>query len=135
MKLFGREKINNLKIFHGIQDEIVDDILSAAQREAFAPWSIIMEQWDHPNGSGYIIEDGSVDVWVNGESVAKLTPWDMFWEIALLNEEPRTATVVAESEVIAIVLSQEILFQMLENDNNSINKEIMRRMEENLENE
>jgi len=59
----------------------------------------------------------------------------MFGEIALLNEEARTATIIAEEDVETIVLSQDILFTMIENDNNSINKEIMRRMEENLENE
>jgi len=59
----------------------------------------------------------------------------MFGEIALLNEEPRSATIVAKTDTTAIVLSQEILFQMIENDDNSINKEVMRRMEENLERE
>lgn len=57
----------------------------------------------------------------------------MFGEIALLNEELRSATVVAESDVSVAILSQDALFEMIENDDNSINKEIMRRMEENLE--
>lgn len=59
----------------------------------------------------------------------------MFGEIALLNEEPRSATIVAQTDVTAIILSQDTLFQMIQNDDNTINKEIMRRMEQNLENE
>ena len=47
----------------------------------------------------------------------------MFGEFALLNEEPRSATIVAKDDVTTIVISQEILFEMIENNHNSINKE------------
>jgi cGMP-dependent protein kinase len=135
MKLFWQQKVDKLKIFEGIDTKIVHQILENAQRQNFKSWEIIIEQWDFPNYTGYIIEEWSVDVWVNGDQTAKLSEWDIFGEIALLNEEPRSATVVASSNVVAIILSQEMLFQMIDNDDNSINKEIMRRMEENLENE
>lgn len=133
MGIFG--KVQGLQIFSGIDASVVQEILNTANRQTFATGEIIMEQWDFPNGSGYIIEDGSVDVWVNMEQTATLEEGDIFWEIALLNEEPRTATLIAKSEVTAIIISQDMLFHMIENDDNSINKEIMRRMEENLENE
>jgi len=135
MKLFGQQKVQKLGIFDGIEPEIVEEILAGAARESFASGEIIMEQDEQPNGKGYIIEEGSVDVWVSGSSTAKLTSWDIFGEIALLNEEPRSATVIAESDVTVVVLSQDMLFEMINNDDNSINKEIMRRMEENLESE
>lgn len=134
MGIFG-SKVNTLKIFEGIDTATVQDILNNASRKWFSAGETIMEQGDFPNGTGYIIDHGSVDVFVNGEKTATLEEGDMFGEIALLNEEPRTATIVAQNDVITIILSQETLFQMIENDDNSINKEIMRRMEENLENE
>lgn len=128
-------KVQGLKIFEWIDESVVQEILDTAKRQNFAPGEIIMEQGDHPNGTGYIIEEWTVDVWVNMEQTATLSEGEIFGEIALLNEEPRTATIVAKQEVIALILSQDILFHMIENDDNSINKEIMRRMEENLENE
>lgn len=133
MWIFGNKPAP--KIFYGIDDKLVDEILANSPRETFAPGEIIMEQGEHPDGKGYILESGNVDVWVNGAQTAELTSKDMFGEFALLNEEPRSATVVAKDEVTTIVMSQEILFEMIENNHNSINKEIMRRMEENLENE
>ena len=37
-----------------------------------------MEQGEHPDGKGYIIESGSVDVWVNGKQTAVLSMGDIF---------------------------------------------------------
>lgn len=139
MKLFGSKKqadnTNTLKIFAGIDASIVEEILAASPRAEYGSGEMIMEQGEHPDGKGYIIEEGSVNVWVDGNSTAELSEGDIFGEIALLNEEPRSASVVSKTPTKVIVLSQDILFQMIENDDNSINKEIMRRMEENLENE
>lgn len=133
LNFFG--SVKKLKIFEGIDDAIVQKILGGAQKETFSMWEIIMEQGEHPNGKGYIIESGKVDVWVNGKQTAVLWVGEIFWEIALLNEEVRSASVIAKEIVTTIILSQETLFHMIEHDDNSINKEIMRRMEENLENE
>ena len=133
MSLFWNTPKSN--IFYGIKDSIVDEILQGLPRETFLAGEIIMEQWDIPDGKWYILEVGEVDVWVDGKQTATLGSRDIFWEIALLNEEVRSATVVAKSDTTVIAISQEALFQMIENDDNSINKEIMRRMEENLESE
>lgn len=133
MKLFGSEKVKKLTIFAGVNENTIQEILGSAKRETFISWETIMQQGDFSNSTGYIIEDGDVNISIDGNPTAKLTTGDIFWEIALLNEEPRTATIIAESDVTLIVISQDILFEMINNDNNSINKEIMRRMEENLE--
>ena len=135
MKLFGKDKIQKLSIFAGIAPSVVEEILANAAREKLRDWETIIEQWDFPNSTGYIIESWSVDVSIDWEVKAQLAEWDIFGEITLLNEEPRSATVVATSDTIVIIISQDMLFEMINNDDNSINKEIMRRMEENLENE
>jgi cGMP-dependent protein kinase len=92
-----------------------------------------MQQGESPDGKGYIITSGNIEVLVDDEVVATLKDGDIVGEMALMSEEERTATVVATSDLETIVLSQEDIFTMIENDQNTINKEIMRRMEENLE--
>src|SRR5689334_22397076 len=47
----------------------------------------------------FIIEEGEADVTVAGESRRKLGPRDYFGEVALLNDSPRTATIIAESDL------------------------------------
>lgn len=126
---------NTLKIFAGIEWNVVKEILSACPRVTFETGETIIQQGENPDGKWYIIEEGGVNVWVDGNMTAELWVGDIFGEIALLNEEPRSASIVSKGPTKMIVLSQDILFQMIENDDNSINKEIMRRMEENLESE
>jgi CRP-like cAMP-binding protein len=61
-----------------------------------------------------------------------LSAGNIVGEIALLNEEERTATVQATSDTTMIVLTLDDLIDMINSDENKINKEIMRRIEENL---
>lgn len=125
--------VYKLAIFTGIETSIVDMIIENCPTEVFKKWEIIIEQGEAPDGKWYIIKSGKVWVSVDNAEVAQLWAGEIFGEIALLNEEERSATIVALQDVVTIVLSQDDIFTMIENDENNINKEIMRRMEENLE--
>ena len=70
MGLLG--KIQGLKIFEGIDTSVVEDIVNSAQRQNFIAGEVIMEQGDHPSGTGYIIEHGSVKVLIHGVETASL---------------------------------------------------------------
>lgn len=127
------KKIETLKIFQGLPKDIVQEIIKKCEKKTFPAEIRIIQEWEYPNETGYIIETGGVDVFVWGKKIVELGVWDIFWEIALLNDEPRTATIKTNKETQCLLITREILFHMIENDDNSINKEIMRRMEENLE--
>ncbi len=53
----------------------------------------------------FVILEGTADVIRDGETVNTLRNGDFFGEIALISEEPRTATVVATSPVRALVIT------------------------------
>jgi len=91
-----------------------------------------MVEWEKSNWKWYIIKNWKVSVKIWWQEVAVLWKWDIFWEIALLNEEERLATIEALTQLEVIVLNQENLLEMIENDDNTINKSIMKRIEENL---
>jgi len=124
--------IKNLKIFSWIDGNVVDKILENAEKKEFSAGKIIINEGEENNGKGYIIEHGEVSVKMKGKEIQKLWEWEMFWEIALLNEEQRTATIEALTDISVIILSQDHFIDMINNDENKINKEIVRRMEENL---
>ena len=124
--------IYNLKIFADLDKEIIDDIISNSKSEYYQPWEIILLQWDESNGKWYIIKSWEVKVEVNNLQVALLWVWDIFWEIALLNEEPRTATIIALTDVETIIISIDDIMELISNWNSSINNDIMARIEANL---
>lgn len=124
--------IYNLKIFADLDKEIIDDVINHAKIEYYQPWEIILLQWDESNGKWYIIKSWEVKVEVNNLQVALLWVWDIFWEIALLNEEPRTATIIALTDVETIIISIDDIMELISNWNSSINNDIMARIEANL---
>ncbi len=126
--------LNKLKIFAWIEESVVNKLVDNCSEENFNAWDTIFNEWEASNWKWYIIKNWSVDIKIKWQKIAELNTWDIFWEIALLNEEERTATVIANTELNVIVLDINNLIEMINNDENTINKEILRRMEENLEN-
>ena len=128
------ESIYNLSVFSWIDKNTVNEIIKNCAEENFAKWELIMTQWIMSNWKWYIIKKGSVKISIDWEERAQLWEWKMVWEIALLNEEERTATVEATSDTTMIILTLDDLIDMINSDENNINKEIMRRVEENIKN-
>ncbi len=127
--------ILDLKIFNWIDEETVKKIIEISEKTHFDEGAIILIEWLESDGKWYIIESWKVEVKMGDEIIAELSDGDIFWEIALLNEEKRTATIKALTDVDAIILTLDHLIEMINNDENKINKEIVRRMEENLKRE
>lgn len=128
------ETIYNLSIFRWIDRETVESIILNCEEENFSKWEIIITQWTNSNGKWYIIKNGTVKISIDWKKIVELSEWNIVWEIALLNEEERTATAEATSDTTMIILTLDDLIDMINSDENKINKEIMRRIEENLNN-
>jgi NADH dehydrogenase len=88
-------------------------------RAHYQPGNVIIKQGEPPS-SFYIIQQGEVEVVrstpadPSGEVVAVLGPGSFFGEKALLNDEPRVATVRARTAVEVLVLGKNIFTQVSE---------------------
>ena len=61
----------------------------------------------------YVVLGGSVGVFDGPKCIAKLGVGETFGEMSLLNDEPRTATVVALAPVNLFVLSEDVFLKLL----------------------
>jgi CRP/FNR family cyclic AMP-dependent transcriptional regulator len=52
----------------------------------------------------FVLVEGTAEVRINGKKVASVGPGSCVGELALLDHGPRTATVVAETDVTALVI-------------------------------
>jgi len=126
------ENIYSLKIFHWFNREIVDSIINNCEQRKYSNWELIIIEWENSNWEWYILKRWKVAISIWWKRIEELNPWDIFWEIALLNEEERTATVSAITDLEVIVLNLGDLINIINNDANNINKIIIERIEENL---
>ncbi len=126
------KNIFNLKIFQWIDKNIVKEIILNTPEKSFKPGELLFIQWAPSNQEAYIIKSWKVKVIVNNKEIAQLKNWDIVWEIALLNEEERTATVEAITDTIVFVLTIDNLIKIINNDDNIINNTIIKRIEQNI---
>ena len=126
------ESILNLEIFKWIDKNSIEEIILTMPEKEFKLWEIILLEGSPSNSEWYIIKSWKVKISIKWKKIAELHSWDIVWEIALLNEENRTATVEALEDTTVLVLTLDILIDMINNDDNSINKEIIRRIEDNI---
>jgi len=127
------ESILNLEIFRWIDKSVIEEIIFSIPERNYKTWEIILLENTPSNSEWYIIKSGRVKISIKWQKIAELSAWNIVWEIALLNEETRTATVEALEDTTVLVLTLDVLINMINNDWNNINKEIIRRIEENLD--
>jgi CRP/FNR family transcriptional regulator, cyclic AMP receptor protein len=64
----------------------------------------------------YVIVEGQASVLRGGKRVSRLLPGDFFGEIALLDEGPRTASVIAETPLSAMTINRKPFSALLERE-------------------
>ena len=93
------------------------DQSTRVSRACYHPGDYIFRQGD-PGGCFYVIEKGEVEVLqsTNGAESAKplrvLSPGDFFGEIALIQSQPRSASVRARTPVQVVVMGRQVFTQL-----------------------
>ncbi len=80
--------------------------LSWVERVRVAAGEEVIRQGE-PGDRFYVIESGEVEVLEDGISARREGPGDFFGEIALLRDVPRTATVIARSDLGLLSLARD----------------------------
>ncbi len=131
------EAMQNLYIFDGLSREEIVYFLMMSETIYLKPGEIILTEGEASDDKAYVIQSGSVEVIRGGEITAILGPGQLCGEIALITNEPRTATIRIKEPSELLVLNRDEFLLLIKNSDkqNEIRAEIMRRIKENFKND
>ena len=99
----GADLLAQVPLFEGLSRRHLKQLAEHADEISFREGETIVEE-DQPGGSFFVIVEGEVKVVQGGRAIATAGPGEFFGEISLLDGGPRSATVVADTPVVAIRL-------------------------------
>ena len=127
--------LRNIPLFAKIEPSKLKLLAFTAQRLSFATGDVVCKQGDEGD-SAYIIIDGEADVIVatttGPVTVATLKKNDFLGETAILCDVPRTATVKARTDLVTLMISKDLFFQLI-SQFPSMSIEIMRELARRVE--
>jgi CRP-like cAMP-binding protein len=106
-----RELIRNVSIFNHLDASTAGDLERLGEVREFPAGAVIVGQ-DDPGDSLFVLVEGKVKVVLFGKQGREIiltmfkSPGDFFGEMSLLDDEPRSATVVAVESATLFVLSR-----------------------------
>jgi CRP/FNR family transcriptional regulator, cyclic AMP receptor protein len=90
-------------LFSDLSSRHLKRIADLAEEVRFSAGDLIVQE-GQPGGTFYVILEGEAKVTRKGRKLNALYPGDFFGEVSLLDGGPRTATVAAETPIVAIRL-------------------------------
>ncbi len=112
------DELRRVWLFEGLTDDQLNSLSPFTYRKKFGPGELIVEEGHTGNGL-YLIVSGNVEA-VKGlgteqqQTVNKLGAGEVFGEMALLGEWPRTATVRAVDNVECLGIDRWVFLAQLE---------------------
>jgi len=114
------QMLGNVGIFTSLTAEELTLLARTLTKRVVTPGTTIIKRGD-PGDSLYIIGEGlvAVHIWVEAQQkevrVSQMVSGQFFGEVALLTGEPRTATIVAVTEVLLYEVTRDHLMELLHN--------------------
>jgi CRP/FNR family cyclic AMP-dependent transcriptional regulator len=104
MPIDAVEALQRVPLLEGIERRELERLARLFRERSFPEGATVTIEGE-PGIGFFVIVDGSAEVSVGGEMKGALGPGDSFGEMALIDEGPRTATVVAATDLRCLGLS------------------------------
>lgn len=99
-------------LFEGCAREVIEDVAEVTTEQAFADGEIIVRQGQVGNGL-CIVVSGAARVVAGSQEIARLGPGDYFGELSVIDQQPRSASVVADGPTVCLALASWDLMTLL----------------------
>jgi CRP-like cAMP-binding protein len=107
--------LEGVPLFRSLSRRHLKRVASLANKRRYGPGTSIVRAGD--SGSAfYVVLDGAVRVVPPTGRPRKLGVGDFFGEMALLDDSPRSASVVAEGEVLTMTISRTAFVKLLKRE-------------------
>ena len=105
--------LRSVPLFAKASDKELRRIADVARAEHFRAGEDIVTE-GHSSGPFYLLTEGDAQVLVGGEAKNTLGPGQFFGEMALIDRQPRSATIRAISDVTALAITSWDFLTLLE---------------------
>jgi len=108
--------LNHVRLFHYIDQNKKQALCRTLVVQLFAAGAVVTRQGGQHGDCMFIVKSGSVDVLIDGKSMVTLREGSLFGERALLFGHPRSATIVAKTDLAVVVVRRRSLQQVMGED-------------------
>ena len=116
MTVRARDALAQVPLFAGMPPRFLKRLADKMDEQRFMEGATIVRQGE-PGDIFYVLVEGEAKVKdANGRTLSSLIPGDFFGEISLMDGGPRTATVVAETNLTTLALSRKDFSALLQSE-------------------
>jgi len=98
--------LKSIDLFRALPGEELAQIAEIAEEQPFAAGDQVFSEGE-PGDALYLVVEGAVKVHQGDRQVAQLGPRDVFGEMAVLDSEPRTATVTTLKDAVLLKIARD----------------------------
>ena len=93
-----------VSLFSSMSDRELKTVMSGCREELYSDGQAIVKE-GQPGGPFFLITEGSAKLLVNNKVRKTYGPGDYFGEMAMIDKQPRSATIVAAGPVKALAIA------------------------------
>jgi len=105
--------LKGVPMFEGLSKKELIAVSKATEQLEYGEGEVLGRQ-DSVGNEAYVVVSGSITVRRNGRKVATLGPGDVAGEMALLDDEPRSADLIAAEDSIVLYIARREFAGLLE---------------------
>lgn len=105
--------LSEVQFFDGFSSEDLRRVVELTDEVELTAGNVLVDQGD-PGTHCYVILEGNASVYVRGDHVATMHRGSMVGEMALVDHRPRTATVVADTDLDLLRFDSAAFAKLLE---------------------
>jgi CRP-like cAMP-binding protein len=98
--------LKSIDLFRALPGEELAQIAEIAEEQPIAFGDQVFSEGE-PGDALYLVVEGTVKVHQGGKQLAQLGPRDVFGEMAVLDSEPRSATVTAVKDSVLLKIARD----------------------------